>query len=102
MPKPMHSKIFAAVETFKYPFDNSQSDNDPNTMLITSEVKCGKALYKPFYQRDKDKKSRGNSNSQSFFVHFSKVHNFLTYCDCVHRIRLENFCNLKVNFDSIL
>ena len=51
---------------------------------------------------DKDKKSRGNSNSQSFFVHFSKVHNFLTYCDCVHRIRLENFCNLKVNFDSIL
>ena len=48
MPKPMHSNIFAAVETFKCPFDNSLSDSDPNTMLISNETKWGRALYKPF------------------------------------------------------
>ena len=48
MPKPMHSNIFAAVETLKCPFDNSLSDSDPNTMLISNETKWGRALYKPF------------------------------------------------------
>ena len=48
MPKPMHSNIFAAVETFKCPLDNSLSDSDPNTMLISNETKWGRALYKPF------------------------------------------------------
>ena len=49
MPKPMHSNIFAAVETFKCPLDNSLSDSDPNTMLISNETKWGRALYKPFF-----------------------------------------------------